>query len=428
MGKENKMDITFINPKVYYKYSHTPYQNLGIGYLAAMLAPEHNLFFVDGQMLSENKYHESLEAVDSEMVFISSTLFQLAEALRIADLIKRKCFNTRVVMGGAAFGPLKTDGLIGKHSVDIVVIGEAENAVRIIANSRTAKELNKNGLAVRKIRHFTEIKVKEKPDVNAIPLPLRNVTETKKYMEIWRNFFGTTSLHLLGSRGCPFRCNFCDKSVTGSRYRPRSASEIAKEFQLLAMIFSPDDIFYFDDLFTISEPRVNEVCEAITALECKAKWSAQARVDTVNLSMLQVMKRAGCTELNFGVESGSEKVLKILNKRISKNKIRDAFRLCHSVGIKPGAYLLVGVPGETKSDILETAELVKEISPSLINFSYLTPFPGTRIFETTKHLIKYFDFSKWDDFSESIYRDNCFEISPKDSEKIIQEAFDKIKH
>jgi len=72
------MDITFINPKVYYKYSHTPYQNLGIGYLAAMLAPEHNLFFVDGQMLSENKYHESLEAVDSEMVFISSTLFQLA--------------------------------------------------------------------------------------------------------------------------------------------------------------------------------------------------------------------------------------------------------------------------------------------------------------------------------------------------------------
>jgi len=148
----------------------------------------------------------------------------------------------------------------------------------------------------------------------------------------------------------------------------------------------------------------------------------------VNLSMLQVMKRAGCTELNFGVESGSEKVLKILNKRISKKKIRDAFRLCHSVGIKPGAYLLVGVPGETKSDILETAELVKEISPSLINFSYLTPFPGTRIFETTKHLIKYFDFSKWDDFSESIYRDNCFEISPKDSEKIIQEAFDKIKH
>jgi radical SAM superfamily enzyme YgiQ (UPF0313 family) len=186
--------------------------------------------------------------------------------------------------------------------------------------------------------------------------------------------------------------------------------------------YAPDDIFYFDDLFTLNKKRVIALCETLQEKSLQTSWSAQGRVDMVDREMLEVMKAAGCTELMFGVESGSERILQFLVKGFTREKIIQAFDLCHQVGIKPGAYLIVGVPGETKQDILDTISLVERIEPSLLNFSFLTPFPNTALYTATQHWIGDWDYEQWDDFDATVY--TCkFEVDPREARDIILDAY-----
>jgi radical SAM superfamily enzyme YgiQ (UPF0313 family) len=138
--------------------------------------------------------------------------------------------------------------------------------------------------------------------------------------------------------------------------------------------------------------------------------------------MLKLMKKSGCSELYFGVESGSNKILKYLNKGFNYDQIVEAFKACHRVGIKPGMFIIVGVPGETIKDINETKKLIKTCKPYLLNFSYLMPFPGTKLYKITKKWIKNYNYSEWDEMSNSIYN-YPFEISPKKAHDEIYKTF-----
>lgn len=423
-----KNKVTLIYPKVRYRYDRTPYPPLGIGYLAAIAREFCQIEIIDGQILTLAEYDDLIGKTNSGKVLISTTLLQLKEGLRVANSVKKRSPKSIVVMGGPAFGSVKTEDLIRDAPVDIVVIGEAENVILDIvswekASSIRAKIGSRN--MIRMAGGTFEINtVRNKPDLAKIPLPAWDMLSIEKYLDRWSKETGMTSLQIIGSRGCPFSCSFCDKTVTGSKYRSRPVEIVANEISYLVANYSPDDIFYDDDLFTVGKERVFKMCEKIAAIN--TRWSAQARVDTVTFEMLVAMKQAGCRELYFGVESGSERILKILNKKTSRKQIVGAFELCHKVGVKPGAYLMVGVPGETKLDIQETIKLVNEIRPAMLNFSFLMPFPGTKIFQQTKHLISEEDYSRWDDFSNTIYEADVFEIAPEDSKKMIEEEYQKL--
>jgi radical SAM superfamily enzyme YgiQ (UPF0313 family) len=411
---DGKMKVTFLYPRIKYKYSNTPYPPLGIGYLSAMLKRNFggniDIDLIDGQILKFRDYKKKCTRISSDFLLISSTLMQLGEAKRITKIVKKNSPKTKVILGGPGPSGIISSGLTGRLlddiSFDKAIVGEGEKVIiDLIGGDIEGKIIRGKSI-----------------DINEIPMPDRNIFNMQSYLQKWKENVGVTSVHLLGSRGCPYQCSFCDKTVTGNTYRPRNIEEIVEEMEFLSKTYEPDDLYLSDDLFTISRRRVYEFCESIKNKKV-SHWSVQGRVDNVDKDMLRHMKSAGCKEIYFGIESGSDKILNKLNKGFSVMDIINAFDAAHEVGILPGAYLLIGVPGETKKDMEQTIKLIERIKPSLLNISYLTPFPGTRIYEKIKHIISLWDFECWDDFSDSVYNPTIFEVSPKKVEEMIWNAY-----
>lgn len=398
------MKATFVFPPIPYKFAKTPYPPLGIGYLAAVLRTQGvQVDLIDGQMNEEERFWREVENLTVNVVLISATIRQIKGAELVAKIVKKH-------------NPAATV---------ILVKGEAEDLLPLILRRLEADESLNDvpNLIINKDGNVISTRIDSAlPDVRTIPWPDRAIFDEKAYLARWLDSAKMTSVHIMGSRGCPFSCSFCDRTVTGKRVRYRDAEDVAAEMLFLEKRYAPDDIFYFDDLFTVNKKRVIALCQVLREKGLRIPWSAQGRVDTVDEEMLEAMKAAGCAELMFGVESGSERILQFLVKGFTREKIIKAFDLCHRVGIKPGAYLLVGVPGETRQDILDTVSLVERIEPSLLNFSFLTPFPNTALYTATQHWIGDWDYEQWDDFDTTVY--TCkFQVDPREARDMILNAY-----
>jgi radical SAM superfamily enzyme YgiQ (UPF0313 family) len=202
-----------------------------------------------------------------------------------------------------------------------------------------------------------------------------------------------------------------------------SPPRMIEEMKLIYDSFGAEMIYFEEDLFTVNRKRVLDFCKLMEKELPGKIWGAHSRVDTIDLEMLTRMKQAGCTDIFFGVESGSQKILDLLGKGITVEKIENAFRLAKKVGIKTQMYLIIGIPGETHEDIEMTKRLIAKLEPSSIDISSLTPIPGTEIYEMTKHLIeKEIDFSNCDCF-KNIFRNGIFEVGQEEKRREILDFF-----
>ena len=421
------MKIVFVTPILPYKFEKTPYVPLGIGYLVASIRKNcpyvTDIQFIDGQILSEHSFWRNIELVNTDVLLISATIRQMKGAAKVASIVKRRNEGVVVILGGA--GPSGFSVLPQMDNIDIIVKGEGEEVLPSIldaVNRKVQIVLPEEKAICQHNNGKTVISVCLPPDINAIPLPDRTIFDNTAYRKRWIGSAGMDSVSIIGSRGCPFHCVFCDHSVTGYGVRYRNVQNIAEEMISLQQKYKPNDIFFYDDLFTTRKSRVSALCDLIVKSKVPITWSAQGRVDCITQEMLERMLSAGCNEVMFGVESGSDKILKYFRKGFTHEKIVQAFELCHKVGMKAGAYLIIGVPGETRQDILQTISLVEEIEPSLLNISYLTPFPATQLYKMTKKWVRNEDYERWDDFQTSVY-DFPFEMDPRKSEELILEAY-----
>lgn len=414
------MKITLIYPKTSWKFEKTPYPPLGLGYLATILQQNNwQVSLIDGQILKKEKYNQLINNLNEKIVGISTSIKQIEETKRIAKIIKKKNPKTIIIVGGHGISALNLEKV---QDINIVVKGEADNEIiKLLQEVKHKKTLDKI-TRYEKIGDIIFINCKNPVNLNGLPHPSRELLNLKKYLEIWHKNTGTTSTNIISSRGCPYGCTFCDKSVAGRNFRARSAKNIADEMKYLSKNYQLDDIFFYDDLFVYDRERVISICKEILKRKLNINWSAQARVDKIDIKMLKIMKKSGCLELYFGVESGSNKILKYLKKGFTRQQIIKAFEMCHKTNIKPGMFIITGVPGENKKDIEATETLIKKCRPYLLNFSYLMPFQGTALFKKTKHLIKNYNYSQWDEMNNTIY-DFPFEIDPKDAHDKIYQTF-----
>jgi anaerobic magnesium-protoporphyrin IX monomethyl ester cyclase len=417
------MKITLIYPKTSWKFEKTPYPPLGLGYLATVLQQNNwDVSLIDGQILKPEKYKQKLCDINEKIIGISTTIKQIKETERIAKLIKEKNPKTVVVVGGPGISVLNLQEV---QNIDIVVKGEADNEIiKLLKEIQTKKTLNKI-TKYPKVGNVILVNCKNPTNLDKIPYPSREILNLDKYLKIWKKNTNMTSTNMISSRGCPYGCIFCDKNIAGRNFRARSAKNIVDEIEYLSTNYKLDDIFFYDDLFVYNRERVILICKEILNRKLKINWSAQARVDKIDIKMLKIMKESGCLELYFGAESGSNKILKYLKKGFTRQQIIEAFEMCHKTNIKPGMFIITGVPGETKKDIEATETLIKKCRPFLLNFSYLMPFQGTALFEKTKHLIKNYNYTQWDEMNNTIY-DFPFEIDPKDAHDKIYQTFQKM--
>jgi len=206
-----------------------------------------------------------------------------------------------------------------------------------------------------------------------LPLPARHLLPMQAYFD--NN--PERLLYVLSTRGCPFKCIFCQKELTGRGFRVRSTESIVDELEHLVRTYSPGVIAFVDEILTLRKKRIHELCDALIRRNLRFEWIANTRADCVDYALLKHMHRAGCRRIYYGWESGSQRMLDVLKKDLTPEVIVQAARMTRRAGIWAKVYIIVGTPGETQADIDETEKVLRLAGPDLVRISVFNPLIGT---------------------------------------------------
>jgi radical SAM superfamily enzyme YgiQ (UPF0313 family) len=288
----------------------------------------------------------------------------------IAKIAKRILPAVKIVLGGVGATFLWEHLLMNFNQIDYAVLGEGEhsflNLVECLETRNNKKIKDIKGIALRDkgkaIRTESAPRIR---DLDRLPMPA-------KYF---------TFQHVASSRGCPADCSFCGSpQFWGHNVRFHSPEYFVGQLERL---YQKGVTFFYvsDDTFTMKKDRVIEICKKILKKDLQITWQAISRVNHVNEEMIYWMRKAGCIQISYGVESGSEKIRRTLNKKITTSQIRKAFALTTRYGILARAYFIYGSPGETWETVQETLDLIHEIKPLSAIFYILDIFPGTALYD-----------------------------------------------
>lgn len=219
-------------------------------------------------------------------------------------------------------------------------------------------------------------------DLDALPLPAHHHLVAQGYQFRYPlDVDGPLRMgYVLTSRGCALGCIFCaplERESFGTKYRWRSADSVVDELEQLRDL-GVNAVYFIDDFFAFSKPRIRDLCEAMLRRDVVLPWAAQVRAQGLDLPLLQLMRRAGCSTLAFGAESGSDRVLKVLKKGVTTSQIREQARLIHAAGIQLVGYFIIGTPSETDAERSATYRLIEEIRPEVAQVHIFNVFPGAR--------------------------------------------------
>jgi radical SAM superfamily enzyme YgiQ (UPF0313 family) len=265
---------------------------------------------------------------------------------------------------------------------DYVVIGEPEETIRQLTAQKSPNEIA--GLACRDQdtgRLLRTLPRKLRTKLDELPPPAWDLIDLSRYREVWLAKHGFFSLNLISSRGCPYRCNWCAKPIYGNNYNVRSPHSVAQELLHLKKRYSPDHIWFADDIFALSARWTIEFADAVEKLGARIPFKMQSRCDLMTRDTVAELKRAGCLEVWMGAESGSQRILEAMDKGTRIGQIYQARENLKRHGIRTGWFLQFGYPGETWADIESTIRMVRRTEPDDVGVSVSYPLPGTKFFQ-----------------------------------------------
>ena len=362
---------------------------LGLLYLAASLEERtaHEPVVIDCQVerLDVEGIRRRVREHAPDVVGITVMTMSLIDTLNTIAAVKSVTPEVPVVLGGphVHLFPEETIGLPG---VDYLVLGEGErtfarltDALDIADESARAAALDAiPGIVFEQAGRVIRTGPPEAvEDLDDIPFPARHLVPYKKYSSLLSA--GQTVTTIFTSRGCPFKCRFCDRPHLGKRFRARSAMNTVDELERCVEMGIREFLIY-DDTFTVNKRRARDICDEIVARGLSINFDIRARVDTIDDDLLARLRAAGCSGIHYGVEAGTPAALAALNKGITIPQVREVFAMTRRHGLPILAYFMIGNPGETRADILETFRVTRMLNPDFIHLTILTPFPGTRIY------------------------------------------------
>jgi len=378
-------DILLVYPPYLSKYKNPP---LGLAYIGSYL--ESNGYSVkildmDPLGIDFNDLEKLIKKNKPAIIGISFMTNQFGSAIKISQIVKKTDPAIKVVVGGNHASALSEE-LLGYDTVDIVVVGEGEYTMLelIEALDRENEDLSQiDGLAFRQNGSVFQTPRRQLiEDLDMLPFPLWRDFPIRKYSEM---IIGVKeelpAFSVLATRGCPYRCAFCSSHIIFDRkIRFRSPRNILDELLFLYEHYRAKHFNFIDDTLTINHKLVLQLCNLIIEGGYDFKWIANARVNTVTLELLQKMRQAGCTNINFGIESGDPRVRKNINKNIAADEIKNAHKWAKQVGMIVSSYFMVGNKGEGWESVEMTIQLARELMTDCPTCSIATPFPGTPMY------------------------------------------------
>ena len=227
-------------------------------------------------------------------------------------------------------------------------------------------------------------------DLDGLPAPAWDLVDLRAYADRWRRAHGLWELNFSTARGCPYRCNWCAKPTWGRGYQARSPGSVVQELRDIQARYAPDRFWFTDDIFAVRPGWLREFRRILAATPGPPlRFRCQHRADLLqDPATVADLAASGCVEVWLGAESGSDRVLKAMDKDGTVEEIRTASRLLRQAGVRRGLFLQLGYPGERPEDVAATVRMVRELRPEEIGVSVSYPLPGTVFYERTKHRLQ----------------------------------------
>jgi len=366
--------------------------HIGLSYVAGSLdAAGYDLRVIDAP--AEERTVESVVQIFREFrpdaVGITSNTYQIVDAVETSERLKQERPDLPVVLGGYHASALPERTLREYGCFDYVVFGEGESVLPELLDA--LREGNRNpeirGLAARigdeVTAHKPTVRIQ---DLDRLPFPAFQYFPLKEYRGFYRMLGRwVRPLTICTTRGCPYQCNFCFKSV-GSVFRKRSADNVLEEIERDIVRFQATQLVITDENFLLDRNHAMEICEGILqkGFHRKMEWICEARVDCVDPDLLRKMAEAHCVVLSYGIEAGNQEILDKVSKSFTLQQARDAIRWTRQAGIYADTSFIIGHTYETRDTIRDTIRFSIELDPDSASFAILSPFPATRVAEMAR--------------------------------------------
>lgn len=364
---------------------------LGITYLASMLLRDgFDVEILDtiADNLSESEFENILKQKNFDVCGISvvSNAFYLSvAAAKIAKKINPKCF---VVIGGPHVISMqrinRLDTIFESGYVDFAISGEGELTTVELAKALESRENDFSkidGLVWKRQGKLIINKPRaEIENLDEIPFPAFELLKSKGYKRTPSSFRKEPVYPIMIGRGCPYNCVFCNK-IFGRHVRFRSVDNVIKELLHLKGESGAKEIRFWDETLTLDKKYIIELCKKIIELKLDLSWSCYGHVNTFDEEAFRWMKKAGCWEIDFGVEAGTNKVLKEIDKGITVEQVIRDIRLVKKAGMEARCFFILGLPGDDEESIKETINFAIRADPDYAMFYILSLYPGTRLWD-----------------------------------------------
>ena len=407
------MRILLVNPRFRLPIDTRTSPHMGLAYLAAVSEERGDDVYIFDADVEDISLGDFVKEYKPHLVGITANTPQVKQAWRHAAEIKNT-WDVPVVLGGPHVSVVSEEldyESLNNPPVDMVVRGEGEDAwieisekvedflkhhpvfstkdlmdpakgvfegVMGISYKTSDGELHRNG---------------ERPaivDLDSLPWPAYHLFKMEKYTNLQPAtdaVDGSKSFSILTSRGCPYRCTFCSQSIMPVKWRSRTPENVVAEWEHLVRDLGAQEIGVLDDSANIRKKRLFQIAELLIEKELNhVPWIFVngIRANLVDYDLMHTLKEAGLKRTAFGVETGNPELLKTIDKRVDHDTIRRAFKVTKEVGIETIAFMIIGLPGDTRETMQDTINFAIELDPLIANFSMMTPYPGTAVWEQVK--------------------------------------------
>ena len=394
-----KKDLLLINPPITLEERYGSFASvgsqappLGLCYLASSAKKfGYSVQIIDAPALDMDLTRTMAEIVkiDAELIGLTASTVSIYRASDLAKELKERGTKASILIGGPHVSSLPIETLEEFKEFDIGVINEGEFIVpEIIACYKEGGSIG--DIAGLVYREGEEVVLspprKNIEDIDSIPYPAWDLLPylPKSYKPSPHSYLKLPSSSLMSSRGCNGTCTFCARPFMGEKYRGHSAHYTVGMIDHLVKAYGIRDIMFYDDNFLLDKKRVQTICEEILNRKYKISWSCLARPEAIADDLFKLIKRAGCWQIAYGIESADQTILNNVKKRVTVERVEEVIRKTNEAGIHSRGYFMVGCPGETKETVEKTTRFL--ITSSLRDFhvTFCTPMPGAELFETAQ--------------------------------------------
>ncbi len=411
------------------RYMPFPFQ---LAYATALLEKHgFEVLLIDGiaEKLTEDEFLTKLTDFNPDLILLEVSTPSFETDIRFSRRLRKQIGQSaKLAFCGPHALMFKPEFLDAHPEVDLVLIGEYEQTL-----NRTAQTMDEGN----DLTSVPGIILRDKwgkaiftgppevvKEIDTLPWPARHFLPMYNYFDNPGNI-PEPSLQMWGSRGCPFSCSYCiwPQLMSGNSYRPRNVHNILDEMEYVCAEYGFHSVYFDDDTFNIGKKRMLDFCEEKIQRKLDLPWAIMARADLMDQEILEAMAEAGLRGVKYGIESAEPKLLAHVRKDLNMRKAVENIAITKKLGIKVHLTFMFGIPGETKETINKTVKLAKRLNPDSIQFSILTPLPGTQIYDellTKGHLLDA-NWEKFDGYFSSVIRTE--ELTAKDLEKAVRWAW-----